>query len=222
MIRPRKAAWIAAVAALTLVSTPLWSADAPTGSASIGLIDQARLKTEAPKMKRYSDELQALAQSLDATLDLRNGNPMLDKAEIKELIDLKAKAAPTPAESARIEALSAAESAREQELKTLQSSRTLTDLQRMQMRGLQDRLKQSETAFNAAYQDGQNKLTAKSEELEGKASADLAAAATKVAVARKLKIVLLTNTVLPDGGTRQIALYGGVDVTDDVIAQLAR
>ena len=213
--------WVIVIAAsCAMVGTAAWAAtkDEP----KIGVVDVQRVIKDAPRMKQYSEELEAFKQTLSTKMFLRARNEMLDENEIKELLDLKTKASPTSADNARVKALTDTERSRDDELKKLQETNKLDDAQKARMKELQELQRKSKEVGEAATKDSFDQLESKSADVWAKAESEMQVAVSKVAEARKLPLVLAKRIVLSEGETVSAVLFGGIDVTDDVIAKLDR
>lgn len=211
MLKLRRTALVlmSVIAVAGLIGSGAWAANTEP---KIGVIDTARIYKDAPRIKQYQEELDGFKQGLTAKLDIRAQNMMLDENEIKELIDLKTKAKPTDADTARIKALTDIERAKGEELKKLQETKDLNDQQKARLKELQDLDGKSKQTGNALIKDYDAQYQSKMVELQGKIDTELLAAVTKVAEAKTMTMIL----------DKQGVLIGGVDVTDDVISRLDR
>lgn len=214
-------AWMAAaVAALVLTGTAAWPAT--TKQPSIGIIDLQSVTEKAPRMMQYAEEIKAFAQAIHTDLDIRAENTLLTDDEVKELINLKTKPNPSAADIARIKALTAAEFSRDEELNNLRNAKNLDDKQKARMKELQEIQRKSEAAQDTVANDYTGKLRSTERDLRAKANDEIRAAASAVAKARGLTLVLAKNTIVPDGRVVDLVLIGGVDITDDIVAKLER
>lgn len=212
---------IALVAAL-MMGTPGWTA--ASSELRIGIVDLQRVASEAPMMKQYSAELVALSNSLDAKMRLRDQYVMLGEGEIRELIDLKAKPNPTAADEARVKALIDTERSRDAELKKLQQTKDkdLSAQDRARLKELQGSQLKSREARETAAKDCDSQMQSKSQDLWNQAESEIQTAVAKIAEAKKLPFVVAKGITLADGAVAKSVLYGGVDITDDVIGKLPR
>lgn len=210
---------IALVAAL-MMGTPGWTA--ASSELRIGIVDLQRVASEAPMMKQYSAELVAFSNSLDAKMRLRDQYVMLGEGEIRELIDLKAKPNPAAADEARIRALIDTERSRDAELKKLQQTKDPSAQDRARLKELQDSQRKSREAREIAAKDCDSQMQSKSQDLWNQAESEIQTAVAKIAEAKKLPFVVAKGITLADGAVAKSVLYGGVDITDDVIGKLPR
>ena len=211
MLKSRRTAWVvaAAIAAVVFVGSAV---NAATNEQKIGIVDIQRVYKDAPRIKQYMEELDGVKQTLTAKLDIRAQNMMLDENEIKELIDLKTKANPTAADTARIKQLTDLERAKDDEIKKLQETKDLNEQQKARLKELQDLMQKSKDTGNALIKDYDAQYQSKMQELQGKVDTELQAVINKVAEAKSLTLVFDKAGVL----------YGGTDITDDVINRLDR
>lgn len=213
MIVSRGIAWIAAAAFAMglLVSAPVRAAD---NAQKMGIVDLARVYKDAPRIKQYKEELDTLTETLKRQLDIRSQNLMLDEAQVKELIELKMKPADKLAdkEKARIDELAKIERDLDATFKQLQSTAQPDEAQKARLKELQDIERKSKTTGEALENDYNSRLQTKAIELDDKARTDILDAVKKVAEAKALTMVIAKDAVL----------FGGADVTDDVINKLDR
>ena len=212
MVRSRKTAWTALAmisAAAVLGSAAIAADNAP----KIGILDIAKIYKDAPRIKQYMEQLETLRTQLGQKLEVRSQNLMLDENSIKELIEIKLKgAAATDKDKARIAELEKIEKDQDGKLKQLQAVQQPNDTQKTQLKDLQDLQSRSKTAGEAYEKDYNGQIQTKAQELDEKAKADMQEAVNKVAEAKGLNLVLVKDAVM----------FGGTDVTDDVIAKLDR
>lgn len=199
---------IAAAAALTTTSR------AADSGQKVGIVDMARIYTDAPRVKQYKETLDEQTQTLGASLEIRSQNLMLDDALVKQLIDLKTKAvaAQTDKDKATIKELEDKEHSLDGEFKTLQGVAQPTDQQKARLKELQEIQQTSKTIGEALEKDYNGRLKAKAQELDEKAKADIQESVNKVVTAKGITLVI----------TKDAVLFGGTDITDDVINNLDR
>lgn len=178
----------------------------------IAVVDVEKVYSNAPRVKQYSEELNAFGQDLGKKVEIRNLNMMLNETEIQELVSLKTKSTRTPAEDARIKELEDTERTRDTNFSTLQETKEPTEDQKAQLKELRDMRQKAKDTLDALAKDYDGQLKSKQQELLGKADADIREAITKVAGAKSISMVLAKDAVL----------FGGLDITDDVIKNLDR
>lgn len=211
MAKSQRIALIAAticVVVLSVSSVALGAIAEP----KVGSVDTDRVFKEAPRIAQLEEETAALDQLLTKKLDIRAQNLMLTESEISELIDLKIATNPKPADSARISQLTDLERAKTDELAKLAGTQSLTDKQRSRLKELQDIQRKSQEAGTALYKDYQVQLQSKANEIHGKEDAEMRAAVSKVGEAKGFAVIW----------DRASVLFGGTDLTSDVISRLDR
>lgn len=213
MIGSRRIAWIVAMAfvAAALAAVPALAADTPP---KIGVVDLAKIYKDAPRIKQYKADLDQQTENLGKQLEIRSQNLMLDEAEVKELIDLKLK---TPeslkdTEKNRVAELEKKERDLDAEFKKLQGTAQPTDADKARLKTLQDLQAKSKTTGEALENDYNSRLRAKAIELDEKARTDIQEAVNKVAGEKGYTMIIAKDAVM----------FGGADITDDVINQLDR
>lgn len=209
----RRIAWVVAVVFAAVMLVGAMAAQAADETAKIGVVDTDKIYKEAPRVKQYTEELNVRKNELAMKLEVRSKNLMLSEEEIKELVDLKVKGnTATDQEKNRIKALEDAESKRSEELTTLQNTTNLNDQQKARVTELMEMQKKSKETGNALTRDYESQLQSKMQELSDKADADVLDAIKKIAEAKGLTMVMVKAALL----------YGGTDITDEVIGKLDR
>lgn len=210
MVKFSKIALITVVATAVLGMTvgAAFAADPPV---KVGIVDLNKVHSEAPKIKRYWDEINKLKDSLEAKLEVRIQNIYLSGNDIEELVLLKTKATPlTDAEKNRIKELEGKQDAMAKELATLEQTKDLTAEQNERMKALRDARKKSEDTGMSLTKTYDEQLKSKVQELDKKAETDLRDAINKAAADNKVTVVVAKEAVL----------FGGTDITADVIKKL--
>lgn len=208
MLRSRKIAWTLTLAFVITAIVGITAAVA--ADEKIGVVDTARVYKDAPRIKKYSEELNLFRQNLEAKLNIRNQNRMLEENEIKELIDLKQKANATDNDKARIKQLEDTERARDNELKTLQETQNLDDAKKARLKLLQDMQQASNNKGAELTKDYEDQLSSKMIELNANVEKELLDAIRVVATAKGLSVVVAKEAVY----------FGGIDISDDIIAKM--
>jgi len=212
MIGSRRTAWLmCAVFVAALMAAPVLAADE---ASKVGVVDLARVYKDAPRVKQYREDLDKLTATLGKQLEIRSQNLMLEEAEIKELIDIELKAPEslTDKEKARQKELKDRERALDAEFKQLVANTQPDDTQKAKQKQLQDLQAKSKATGEALEKDYNSRLQTKAVELDEKARADINEAVNKVAAAKSLTMIFAKDAVM----------FGGVDITDDVINNLDR
>lgn len=207
---------IAALAAAGFVGSALpgFGADSkkPVDS-NIGFVDLGRVTDQIKRTpiwqtmtQKYEDQAKKAQQDIADLTKIR----YLTEAERKELETLRAKPKPTDAENARINALQAQSDLLDQEFQKLAGVEKPTPEQDARMKAL---AKLRENAVNA-LQEAAEKRSQALQKLEGEVLEEMQGKILKVvgdiADNRKLSMVI----------DRQAILYGGQDLTEDVLKKL--
>ena len=201
---------VCVIVAVGLIGAGAWSAAPP--EPKIGVVDGQKIDANAPRIKQYKEELDAFANVLKAKLDIRAQSRMLDENEIKELIDLKTKEKPIDADKARITVLTELDKTKSEELQKLQEAKEPNDQQKARLNELMDLQKKSSEMGNALSKDYDGQYQSKAIDLQGKIDAEVRAVVAKVAEAKGLTLVF----------DKAVVVYGGIDITDDVVLRLDR
>lgn len=208
----RTASFLVAVVVFgTVTASTVMAAD---NAFKVGVVDFARVTRDAPRVKQYREEFDQLAATLEKQLEIRSQNLMLDETEVKELIELKLKPAEalSEKEKTRIDELQKKERSLDEEFKQLQATTQPTEQQKVRLQELQEIQRKSKTTGEALEKDYNSRLQAKAVELEEKITIDIQEAVKKVADAKGLSLVL----------SRAAVLFGGLDITDEVVNKLDR
>lgn len=202
---------VSTIMAVSLVGSGAFAA-AAAPEIKIGVVDGMKIDENAPRIKQYKEELDAFATTLKAKLDTRAQNRLLDSNEINELIELKSKDKPTDADKARITALIELDRAKTDELQKLQEAKDPNDQQKSRLNELMELQKKSNEMGNTLSKDYDGQYQSKAIELQGKIDTEVRAVVAKVAETKGLSMVF----------DKAVAVYGGIDITDDVVARLDR
>lgn len=209
----RRIAWVVTAIFAVVILMGAMAAMAADEAPKIGVVDTDKVYKEAPRVKQYTEELNTFKNDLAVKLDVRSRNLMLTEDEIKELVDLHAKgAAATDQDKARIKTLEDTERTKDDEFKSLQNNTNLNDQQKARMKELQDMQQKSKDTGNALSKDYESRLQTKMQELSDKADADVLDVIKKIAETKGLSTVMVKAAIL----------YGGSDITDEVIGKLDR
>ncbi len=207
MFMSRRIAWVVIV---VVVSTALSGVAAMAADTRIGVVDLTKVNSDAPRMKQYWEDFNALKASLEAKLEIRQKNMLLSGDEVQQLIDLKSKATRTEQENARVKELEGIQDNNSKEMSDLMQTQELTDQKKARLKELQDMRKKSEDTGMALTKDYDEQLKKKLSELDAKAAADLQEAISSVAGAKGITVVVAKDAIL----------FGGEDITPDIIKKL--
>ncbi|MCX6345860.1 MAG: OmpH family outer membrane protein [Armatimonadetes bacterium] len=209
MFMSRRIAWVVIVVVALAAFSGIAAMAADT---KIGVVDLAKVNSDAPRMKQYWDDFNAVKASLEAKLDIRQKNMLLSGDEVQQLVDLKIKATRTDQEILRVKELETLQDNNAKEMSDLAQTKELTDQNKARLKELQDIRKKSEDTGMALTKDYDAELKKKLSELDAKAEVDLQDAISSVAGAKGITIVVAKDAVL----------FGGEDITPDIIKKLDR
>jgi|GEM_PF-1314737 len=209
MLSARKLALLCVlVAAGALLCSVTWSAGSDI---KIAVVDITRIRKDSPRLKQYDADFAKIQSELQAELDNRGSHLLLDEAEIKQYIALKQKGqTATDADKAAIKTFDDKQTALDTELKTLQQTPALDDTQKARQKALTEILQKNKATAELFVKDSSGILQGKGDELSAKIETDILAAVKEAAIAKSF------NYVYDKGAL----LYGGIDLTDDVIKRL--
>ncbi len=179
---------------------------------AVGIVDVGKVYAEAPRIKQMRETLQNRTLDLSKKLEIRSQNLMLTEEQVRELVDLRLKSAPTEADKAKIKQLSDIERANDEELKKLQATAQLDDKQKARLNELNDLQKKAKTIGEQMEQDYNSQLENERMDLEKKAVEEIEAVIKKIAEEKKLTYVFAKDAVF----------FGGTDFTSQVIEKLER
>lgn len=143
-------------------------------------------------------------------LDIRASHRLLGEDEIKELVRLRSKSPLTDADRTRIDELERISKQRDEELNALSNKAELTEQERARLKELRDLANRNDANGRTLAEDYSQQIEQRKAQLSDKITADLKDAIARVAQAKGLATVVDKIAVL----------YGGVDITDDVIKAL--
>jgi Skp family chaperone for outer membrane proteins len=202
------ARWTLSAALIAAIIAP----GAQAQAAAIGKVDIEKINKEYKLATRYQDELQRYRTELEKQFEDFVQTAYLSADELAELNQLKGKKSPTPAEQARIKELGDYTKAQRDRLRTLEqkSESDLTDPEKAEMAQL--RQKETDAQRNAQTKDSDlmQQLVAKQQQYADEIEKNVTAALGEVCQAKNLVAVFGSD----------VLLYGGVDITEDVLAKL--
>ncbi len=212
LIRIRKYFTLAAISGALGLSMALGSAAVAQTPAqpTIGVVDVKKAFDEYKETKTSNAEVDRLVAGFRTELDVRSKNKLLNDAELTELITLKKKDKLTDADQARIDALEKEQKKRDEELNTISNTSSPTDQQKARLKELRDLGNKNDASVRTLAEDYSGQVDKRKDELSNKITEDMKQAIAKVAQARGMATVVDKIAVL----------YGGVDITDEVIKAL--
>ena len=210
---------IIAACAGALVAGPGAAAAAQAGI-SIGVLDTERVQGEYKAMQVLNQQFAEFQRQQEAQLIRRQKSRMLLDQEQREYLDLSAPtAAPTSERDKRLTDLEKLSDERSKRLLDLGQKKDRTPDEEQEYQTLDGAYKQRTQELNALRGDVERTVQAKSDELMKLIMDSFNAAIKAVAEEKKLTLVLRRSVVYDTMGI-PVVLYGGADVTDDVITKL--
>ena len=202
------AAVLIACALVAALATPL--ACAQERAPRLGIVDMAKVLSTYKEFqesdRQYKDFLRERQGQYAERATLR----LLRPGELKEYQNLKAVTAPTEEQKSRMEQLRAVAETRETELRSLLSEANPTDEQKTRRAELQDLARKSDPELEELRKRMNDEVDQRNKELSDTLNRKIEAALAVVARDKRLDFVLAKDAVL----------WGGVDITDDLLAKL--
>ena len=172
---------------------------------SVGVVDYEKLQ-DTPLYKSVAQELAAAHQNFANELDLRKNNELLTENEVQELIT---EAAKNPS-SARAKELQDINTKREAEFTTLSQANPPSDEQKKRIEELSAMRKKSQQNRTNVAESMDKSMADLVDQKQKAFDSHVTDACKAVATEKKLSIIVM----------KAIVLYGGTDVTDEVLAKL--
>ncbi len=179
-------------------------------SANIGMVDITRIGQEYTSLLEKNKTLENLLASRKSELDIRQSYRFLTEEEMQELLKLLALKEPTPEQKSRAQELADLSQKRDAELLALDTKENLTPeekARRSELRQLQTAADQKTQELAAAYTA---EMQQERQKIEGNVIKAVRKAVTEVATEMGLPIVLDKDAIL----------FGGTDITDQVLKKL--
>jgi len=197
---------IGALAGVTLLAP----ARAAASAAQWGVVDTDRVAAEYDEMTALNAQFQQFQREQETELERQHKTRMLSDDERREYLDLIQMGAPTPERDARILELGGLSDDRENTLLDLRENDSRTPEEEADYTRL-NQLYQTRVKELADLQlRAQQAVRAKLEEFNKIVTDNVQQAVEAVAEEKQLSIVIRKDAVL----------HGGVDITDDVLAEL--
>jgi len=196
---------VAGLAALAVMMVVPAAADS-----TWGVVDMARVGADYKGMRDLNDQFQQFQIEQEKKLELRHKTRLLLDEERQEFLDLSQVAAPTEARVQRLQELENLSDERERRRFELRKQEERTEAEEAELKELDELYDKRMEEIAALQADVQQSRLAKYEELSKLVTESVSKAVKAVAEQRKLTIVVRKETVL----------FGGVDITDDVLAEL--
>jgi Skp family chaperone for outer membrane proteins len=186
---------------------------------AIGTVDMGRINAEYQAIQQLTTQYQGFVREQQAKFEDRGKTRMLNDAELKEYMDLSQFGAPTEANKQRLTALAQESDTREKRLAELER-KTRDEAEQKEYDGLSGIAKVRGPELAKLEDDLTQAVSAKREELLKVITDSVNAAVKAVAEQKKLTVVVAKAVIDPNGGSAPLVLYGGTDITDDVLAKL--
>jgi Skp family chaperone for outer membrane proteins len=213
--RNRLAAIGAGLALAATLAGPALAAPKPLDASGVAYVDLAKVLAEYRKttaFTKYQQKLRDQARDLREGMRLRAQLRYCTDAERNEVMAIKAKPKPTPAEQARMDALIKKADGIDNEMATLsqKTSPSAADTQRMQ----EISRMRTEAARGLAEAEGEMRDQLRKSEagLMGEVESELLELVSKIAKDQKLNLIY----------ERRAVLFGGTDLTTEVVKRLPK
>jgi Skp family chaperone for outer membrane proteins len=177
---------------------------------TVGVVDVQKAFNEYKVTTASNEEINRMVEGFRRELDIRASHRLLGEDEIKELVRLRSKSPLTDADRTRIDELERISKQRDEELNALSNKAELTEQERARLKELRDLANRNDANGRTLAEDYSQQIEQRKAQLSDKITADLKDAIARVAQAKGLATVVDKIAVL----------YGGVDITDDVIKAL--
>jgi Skp family chaperone for outer membrane proteins len=209
-----KKAFLTAVAVLTLVGAASWSGLFAENSAppapSFAVVDLDKAIDNYTETAKAQQELAAFDQASMKKGKDRDDSRFLSDDERKEYESLLAVASPNDAQKKRLAELVQLNNARNQQYRGLQMNPSRTPKEEEDYKLLDARNTQTEKDLEELSNKLQEERNKKVEEISNRLDQAVQQAVAKVAAQKGVPAVFLKKAVL----------YGGLDITDDVVKEL--
>jgi Skp family chaperone for outer membrane proteins len=200
----------ALTASLILLALVASGAAAQQQEPRLGVVDMAKVLDGYKEFKSSDAEYKAFLTERQQQLQERMSVRMLGDDEMKEYQNLKSVTAPTAEQKQRLEQLRAVAETREKELTDLQSVASPTDEQKKRMADLAAVADKSTKEIEDLQKRLSDEINQRNKELSEKLNSRIESALAAVAKDKRVDFILAKDAVL----------YGGRDLTDDVLAKL--
>jgi Skp family chaperone for outer membrane proteins len=187
--------------------------DAPKPSdaaAKIGIVDVSRVEDEYTEVKDATTVVNALEASLTDILKMRQKYSLLSPQELDELEKLTGLEKPEDKDKQRITELSKKGDDLAAELETLRNKKDPTDADKARLTELTAASTKSSTDVEARRAEYATKVQGKQKELLDKLTDKMNAAIAELAQQKSFWVVV----------AKPVTLWGGTDITDELIAKL--
>jgi Skp family chaperone for outer membrane proteins len=215
-----KRIWMPTMGMLALAAAILASRPARTAPAkgqgettiAVGYVDLQKVMQDSPAAVNARKDAEGLKTHLQERLAQQGDLLFLTEADQNELKTLLDKPQPSDKEKARIAELQKKSQATEQEWLSLQQKANATDAEKSRLAELTGLHNRNQASLQKAQQDAQEELDKKAGDLMDQLQTRLMKVVEEVATDEKLTMVV----------DKQARLYGGRDITEQVITKLKK
>jgi Skp family chaperone for outer membrane proteins len=198
------------VMSLLLAALVAPAAVAQEQALKLGVVDMAKVLDGYKAFKDADAEYKKLLSARQAQLQDRMAVRLLSEEELKEYQNVQAVVAPSEEQKKRMEQLRAVAQTREDELTGLQRVASPTDEQKKRLTELQTLGDKSSQEISTLQQRLSDEINQRNKELSEQLNKKIEAALEAVAKEKRMDYILAKDAVL----------YGGRDLTDEVLAKL--
>ena len=199
------------VAGAVLVVATGAAALAAAPAAEVGVVDIEQIYASHPRLQELNQRFAEFRQQQEAQLQQMFQTRLLTDEEQREFTDLLEMGAPTEAREARLTELAQLSAQREQRLVELGQNENRTAEEEQEHTGLEQTHTRRVAELTNLQLTLEQAVSDKHDELWGLVTEGVEAAVQAVAEEQSLTLVLQKEAVL----------YGGVDITDAVVARLS-
>jgi len=201
----------AVVAGVVLVVATGAAALAAAPASDFGVVDIEQVYASHPRLQELNQRFTEFRQQQEAQLQRMYQTRLLTDEEQREFMDLLEMGAPTEAREARLAELAQLSAQRERRLAELGQNENRTAEEEQEYTGLEQTHTRRVAELTNLQLTLEQTVSDKHDELWGVVADSVAAAVQAVAEEQSLTLVLQKEAVL----------YGGVDITDAVVARLS-
>ncbi len=193
---------------LALLAGPAAAAAAP--QLVLAVVDYQRLQSDYRGMQDANREFQDLMKQHQDRIQQHYKTRLLSAAEKQEFLDLTTTAAPTEARDQRLADLQQLSNTREQRLMELSQNKERKPEEEEEYQQLNSLYQAGMAELGALQTELDQERQAKGDELLKQVNEAITKAVNVIAQEKKLTLVL----------HKEVVLFGGLDITDEVLAKL--
>jgi len=202
------AAILIACALVATLAAP--SALAQERSPRLGVVDMSKVLDQYKEFQASDQQYKAFLRERQMQLAERASVRLLNPEEIKEYQNLKQVTAPSEEQKRRMDELKAVAESREKEFSALQAVTGPSEEQQQRLAELNELQEKSSPELAKMEESAREEINQRNKELSDKLNKSIEAALAAVAKDKRLDSVF----------TKDAVLYGGLDITDAVLAKL--